>query len=88
LVLGALACTWRCAGEGELLFALIHCGPILPDRAEGVNRQALPGFWRFSPSPRAWAGGRIVPGAEVAKDLLHQPRVNMPNAQDQVAPFL
>ena len=56
---------------------------------------------------RGQAGGRVVPGAEVANGLLHQPlaikhrddahralatgtaqRVNVPNAQDQVAPFL
>jgi len=38
LVLGPPACTWRCAGEGELFFALIHCGSILLDLAEGVNK--------------------------------------------------
>ena len=32
-----------------MLFALIHCGPTLPDLAEGVNRQSLPVFWRFGP---------------------------------------
>src|ERR1039458_7036969 len=42
LVFGGPACTWRSAGEGELLFALIHCGPTLPDLAEGVNRQSAP----------------------------------------------
>ena len=31
LVLGAPACTWRCAGKGESLFALIHGDPLLPD---------------------------------------------------------
>jgi hypothetical protein len=31
-----------CAGEGESFFALIHCRPILPDVAEGGNRQILP----------------------------------------------
>jgi hypothetical protein len=32
-----------------LLFALIHCGPILPELMEGLNRQVLPVFWRFCP---------------------------------------
>ena len=31
-----------------MLFALIYCGPILPDLAESVNRQVLPSFWRYS----------------------------------------
>ena len=33
-------------GEGDLLFAIIHCGPILRDLAAGDNRQLLPSFWR------------------------------------------
>src|ERR1035438_495843 len=37
LPLGAPACTRRCEGEGEWVFALIQSGPILPDLAEGVN---------------------------------------------------
>ena len=31
--------------------ALIHCGPTLPDPAEGVNRHVLPSFWRFRLNP-------------------------------------
>jgi hypothetical protein len=50
LVFGVPACTKRCAGEGELLFALIHCGPIFPAPAEGVNRQSAPSFSRCSPT--------------------------------------
>jgi len=34
---GADASTQRCAGEGELVFALNHCSATLPDRAEDVN---------------------------------------------------
>jgi hypothetical protein len=41
----APACTERCAGEGELVFALIHCDCILLDPAAGINRQVLPSFW-------------------------------------------
>jgi len=48
VVLGGRALTWRCAGEGELLFAFIHCSPILPDLAEGVNRQILPNCLRVN----------------------------------------
>jgi len=40
-----------------LLFVLIHCGLILPDLAEGVNRQVLPVFWRFCPIAKT-VGGR------------------------------
>jgi hypothetical protein len=57
LVFGAPACTWRCAGEGELLFALVHCGPILQELVEGGNRQVLPVFWRFCPIAKT-VGGR------------------------------
>ena len=57
-MLVASACTERCAGKGELLFALIHCGPILPDPAEGVNRQFLPFSGGFGLTSMAWAGGR------------------------------
>jgi hypothetical protein len=46
LVSGATACTRRYAGEEEF-FAAIHCGPILPDLAEGFNRQVLPAFSQF-----------------------------------------
>jgi hypothetical protein len=49
LLLGAPARTWRCTGEGELLFALIHSGPILPELVEGGNRRVLPVSWRFCP---------------------------------------
>jgi hypothetical protein len=34
---GADASNQRCAGEGELVFALNHCSATLPDRAEDVN---------------------------------------------------
>jgi hypothetical protein len=53
LVFCAPACTWRRAGEGELVFALIHSGPISPDLAEGANREVLPVFWRvwLNPNP-------------------------------------
>jgi hypothetical protein len=62
VVFGAPACTQRCAGEGELFFALIQYGPMLPELAEGVNRQFLPQFlpsfrWCW-PNAEAWAGGR------------------------------
>jgi hypothetical protein len=56
LLFGTPACTWRCAGEGELLFAPIHCGRILLDLAESVNRQLLPGFWRFCPIAESVVG--------------------------------
>jgi hypothetical protein len=49
LLFGAPTCTWRRAGEGELLFALIHCGPILPELVEGGNRQGLAGFLAVLP---------------------------------------
>jgi len=45
-VSGAPACTRRYASEEEF-FAAIHCGPILPDLAEGGNRQFLPAFCQF-----------------------------------------
>ena len=41
LLLRAPAGAERCAGEGELVFALIHSGLLLPDLPEGVNRQFL-----------------------------------------------
>jgi hypothetical protein len=44
-----------------LLFALIHCGPILPELVEGDNRQVLPVFWRFCPIAKT-VGGRQRPG--------------------------
>ena len=44
LMFGAPARTERCAGEGELVFALIHCSPLLLALAEGVNRQFLSAF--------------------------------------------
>src|ERR1017187_7532862 len=46
-----------------MVFALIHCGPILPDLAEGVNRQLLPSFWRcWRPMQKLGrvAGGRTA----------------------------
>jgi hypothetical protein len=48
-----------------LLFALIHCGPILPGLAEGVNRQVLPSFSRCSPTAGSrWrALARLAGGA-------------------------
>ena len=60
-------CTCRCAGEGELLFALIHCGHILPDLAEGVNRQVLPSFWRFCPIAKS-VGGRQRPSSQARRE--------------------
>ena len=63
LVLGAPACTWRCAGEGELLFALIHCGPILRDLAEGINRQ----FLLFCPIAKT-VGGRQQPSGQAMRE--------------------
>jgi hypothetical protein len=66
LLWGAPACTGRCAGEGELLFALIHCGPILPGLAEGVNRQVLPVFWRFCPIGNR-EGGRQRPSGQAMR---------------------
>jgi hypothetical protein len=57
LVFGAPACTQRCAGEGELVFALIHSGPILPELVEGGNRPVLPVVWRFCPIAKT-VGGR------------------------------
>jgi hypothetical protein len=57
LLPGALAGTQRCGGEGELPFALIHSGPILPEVVVGVNRQVMPVFWRFGPIAKT-AGGR------------------------------
>ena len=30
-----------------MVFAAIHCSPILSDLAEGVNRQFLPAFCQF-----------------------------------------
>src|ERR1035438_7168736 len=59
--------TERCAGEGELLFALIHCGPILPDLAEGGNRQFLPSFWRFCPIAKS-VGGRQRPSGQAMRE--------------------
>jgi hypothetical protein len=67
LLFGAPACTWRCAGEGELLFALIHCGPILPDLAEGDNRQLLPSFWRVCPIAES-VGGRQRPSGQAMRE--------------------
>jgi hypothetical protein len=40
-----------------LLFALIQCAPILPDLAQGINRQFLPSFWRCSPTAGSLADG-------------------------------
>jgi hypothetical protein len=72
LVFGAPAYTWRCAGEGELLFALIHCGPILPALAEGVNRRSLPSLSRCSPTSGArWRAVRVEiaqPGSRLSLD--------------------
>ena len=34
------------------MFALIHCGPILPALTDGVNRQILPSFSRCSSTAR------------------------------------
>src|ERR1035437_2201423 len=67
LVLGAPACTWRCAGEGELLFALIHCSPILPDLAEGVNRQVLPAFCQFWRNAEGRLAGIWRPARQCAR---------------------
>ena len=62
----------RCAGEGELLFAPIHCGPILLDRAKGVNRQALPQalpvFGRFCPIAKS-VGGWQRPSGQAMREL-------------------
>jgi hypothetical protein len=49
-----------------LLFALIHCGPILPELVEGGNRQALPVFWRFCPIAKT-VGGRQQPSGQAMK---------------------
>ena len=38
-------------------FTHIHCGPILPDLAEGGNRQVLAVFWRCSLGAGSVAGG-------------------------------
>jgi hypothetical protein len=45
IAFSALACTQRSAGEGELLLALIHCGPILPDQGAVVNREVFAVFY-------------------------------------------
>ena len=62
LVSGAPTGTERCPGEGELLFALIHSGPILPELVEGDNRQVLPVFWRFCPIAKAVGGRQRLSG--------------------------
>jgi len=56
LLVGAPACNCRRAGEGELLFAIIHCGSILSGLAGGGNRQVLASFWRFCPIARSVSG--------------------------------
>jgi len=63
LVFRAPACNWRCAGEGELLFALVQSGAILPELVEGGHRQVLPVFWRFCPIAKS-VGGRQRPGGK------------------------
>jgi hypothetical protein len=50
-----------------LLFAFIHCGPILPDLAEGVNRRFLPRFWRFAPIAKS-VGGRQRPNGQAMRE--------------------
>ena len=50
-----------------MLFALINCGPILSDRAEGVNRQVLPVFWRFCPIAKS-VGGRQRPSGQAMRE--------------------
>src|ERR1035438_6909231 len=67
LRLGAPACTWHCAGEVELLFALILSGPILPELVEGGNRQVLPVFWRFCPIAKT-IGGRQRPSGQAMRE--------------------
>ena len=67
LVFRPPACTWRSAGEGELLFALIHSGPILPELVEGVNGQVLPVFWRFCPIAKT-VGGRQRPSGQAMRE--------------------
>jgi hypothetical protein len=47
-----------------LLFALIHCGPILADLVEGGNRHVLPVFWRFCPIAKT-VGGRQRKGGRM-----------------------
>ena len=42
IAFSALACTQRSASEGELLLALIHCGPILPNQGAVVQENGLP----------------------------------------------
>src|ERR1039458_8043302 len=49
LVFRAPACTWRCADEGELLFALIHSGPILPEPGGGRQQASFAGFLAVLP---------------------------------------
>ncbi|MEI6786771.1 MAG: hypothetical protein WCQ21_38340, partial [Verrucomicrobiota bacterium] len=63
----APACTERCAGEGELLFALTHSGSSLPELVEGVNRPVLPVFWRFCPIAKT-AGGRQRPSGQAMRE--------------------
>jgi hypothetical protein len=50
-----------------LLFALIHCGPILPDRAKGVNKIILAFLWRFCPIVKS-VGGRQRPSGQAMRE--------------------
>jgi hypothetical protein len=50
-----------------LLFALIHCGPILPELVEGDNRQVLPVFWQFCPIAKT-IGGRQRPSGQAMRE--------------------
>jgi len=54
--LGRPACTSRCTGEGESLFALIHCGPSLPELVEGATGKFRRKACRFLNSVRQGAG--------------------------------
>ena len=50
-----------------MLFAFIHCGPILPELVEGDNRQVLPVFWRFCPIAKI-VGGRQRPSGQAMRE--------------------
>ena len=50
-----------------MVFALIHCSPILPDLAEGVNRQFLPAFCQFWRNAEGRLAGIWRPARQCAR---------------------
>jgi hypothetical protein len=45
----------------------MHCNPILPDRAEGINRQDLPVSWRSCAIAKS-VGGRQRPSGQAMRE--------------------